>query len=69
MLQDGADVRGWVLAGLGRTEPQALTFTSPIAPSTGATNWRGVARRHLLRLQAICQQRGADYDKTIAGLK
>jgi hypothetical protein len=69
MLQDGADVRGWVLAGLGRTEPQAMTFTSPIA----LDYWRDEVARgcaaSLARLQAMCQQAGADYDKTIAGLK
>jgi hypothetical protein len=68
MLQDGADVRGWVLAGLGRTEPHAITFTGiPL------DYWREEARINctasLLRLQAICQARGADYQKTVEGLK
>jgi hypothetical protein len=65
MLQDGADVRGWVLAGLGRTEPEALTFTGiPL------DYWREEVQlgcvASLDRLKVICQQRGADYDKTIA---
>lgn len=68
MLQDGGDVRGWVLAGLGRSEPQALTFTGiPL------DYWRDEAARgctaSLSRLRAICEQRGADYDKTVAGLR
>lgn len=68
MLQDGADLRGWVLAGLGRSEPQALTFDGiPL------DYWREEVRlgcaAALARLRAICQQRGADYDKTIAGLE
>lgn len=69
MLQDGADVRAWVLAGLGRTEPQALAFTSDIA----AEYWRqevalGCAVS-LQRLAKICAERGADYEKTVEGLK
>jgi hypothetical protein len=69
MLQDGADVRGWVLAGLGRTEPQALTFTSSIALDYWRNEITLGCAASLLRLQTICQQAGADYDKTIAGLK
>jgi hypothetical protein len=68
MLQDGADLRGWVLAGLGRTEPQALTFTGiPL------DYWREEVALgcvvSLSRLARICQARGCDYDKTIAGLQ
>lgn len=68
MLQDGADLRAWVLAGLGRTEPPALTFSGiPLE------YWQEEVRLHcaasLLRLQAICQARGADYDKTIKALE
>jgi Toprim domain-containing protein len=68
MLQDGADVRGWVLAGLGRTEPQALTFMGiPL------DYWReevalGCAAS-LARLKAMCEVRECDYEKTIAHLK
>lgn len=67
MLQDGADVRGWVLAGLGRSEPQALAFDG-----IAAEYWREEVRlgcsASLERLRKIVAERGADYDKTIAGL-
>ncbi len=68
MLQDGADVRGWVLAGLGKAEPQALTFEGiPL------DYWREEVRlgctASLGRLRRMCEQRGADYDKTIAALQ
>lgn len=67
MLQDGADVRAWVLAGLGKTEPQ------PIAFGADATEfWRFVIERdsteHLDRLKKICSERGADYAKTVEDL-
>lgn len=69
MLQDGADVRGWVLAGLGRTEPKALEFTNVDVLEW----WRFVVTRgsaaYLERLKVICQERGADYKKTVEGLK
>ena len=67
MLQDGADVRGWVLAGLGRTEPQPIRFGG-----VPLDYWREEVRigcaASLARLRAICSERGADYDKTLAGL-
>lgn len=68
MLEDGADVRGWVLAGLGRTEPPALTFDGiPLA------YWRGEVARgcavSLQRLAVICQERGASYETTVEGLR
>ncbi len=68
MLQDGADLRGWILAGLGRTEPQAFVFDGiPLE------YWREEARlgcaASLTRLRAICQQRGADYEKTLERLR
>lgn len=65
MLQDGADVRGWVLAGLGR---RAMDFHPEIAEfwSEALTNgWT----EHLERLRRICAERGADYDLTIASLR
>ena len=61
-------IRDWdVVQRLGRTEPQALTFTGiPL------DYWReevalGCAVS-LERLRKIVAERGADYDKTIAGL-
>ena len=68
MLQDGADIRQWVLAGLGRSEPQALTFTGiPLE------YWREEVRLEcavsLARLKRIVSELGADYDRTIAGLQ
>lgn len=67
MLQDGADVRGWVLAGLGRQEPQALPLSGiPLE------YWREEARLGsvaLARLQRICAERGASYERTIEQLK
>jgi hypothetical protein len=68
MLQDGQDVRRWVLAGLGMVEPDAL-------PLSGAPldYWREEVRQgcavSLDRLRRICQQRGADYDKTVEALR
>lgn len=66
MLQDGSDVRGWVLAGLGRTEPQALTFTGiPLEYWREEVRLGSVA---LARLKTICAERGCDYEKTIQWL-
>jgi hypothetical protein len=61
-------VCGWVLAGLGRTEPHALTLTG-----IAAEYWRAEVALNcaasLSRLKAIVAERGADYAKTIAGLR
>lgn len=68
MLQDGGDVRGWVLAGLGRTEPTALPLSG-----VALDYWREEARlgcaASLDRLRRICAERGADYGKTLEALK
>jgi len=64
MLQDGADVRGWLKVGLGLAElpikpihPELLDF------------WRFVVARqstgHLDRLRALCAAQGASYDRTV----
>ncbi len=68
MLQDGADIRQWVLSGLGRAPAAPLTFTGiPMG------YWREEVRLgcavSLARLAAICAERGADYDRTVTGLK
>lgn len=63
--------RGWdaIRAGLAtRQQKPALTFTGiPL------TYWREEVRLNcavsLARLQRICAERGADYDKTIAQLR
>jgi hypothetical protein len=65
----GADDRGHMMARWPiDPEPHALTFSGiPLE------YWQEEVRLHcaasLLRLQSICQARGADYDKTIAGLR
>lgn len=69
MLQDGADVRGWVLAGLGKA-------AAPWATAGGMSvltrdYWRGEVERQspaLARLEKICQEQGYDYQATIAAL-
>lgn len=68
MLEDGADVRGWVLSGLGRTEAHALAFDGiPL------DYWRGEVALgcagSLARLRAIVAERGCDYEMTINQLK
>lgn len=68
MLQDGADVRGWVLSGLGRSESHALTFDG-IPLEYWRTEVALGCAASLARLRTIVSERGADYDKTIVGLK
>lgn len=66
MLQDGADVRGWVLSGLGRSEPQALPLSGiPLEYWAHEAQLNSTA---LARLEKICQERGADYQRTIEWL-
>lgn len=68
MLQDGAAVRGWVLAGLGRTEPQALTFDG-IPRDYWRTEVALGCVVALARLRRIVEERGCDYEKTVEGLR
>lgn len=67
MLQDGQDVRGWVLAGLGiQPAPWALTETPQ------RDYWRAeVAAQSsaLARLETICRESGYDYAATVEVLK
>lgn len=66
MLQDGADVRGWVLAGLGRSEPQALALSGiPLEYWAYEALLNSPA---LARLEKICRERDADYQRTIEWL-
>ena len=67
MLQDGADVRGWVLAGL-RKAPKVY----PVHPAFAdfwveceARGWAGHIERHA----KLCAAAGADYQATIATLR
>ena len=67
MLQDGADVRGWVLAGL-RKAPRVY----PVHPAfvdfwaeCEARGWAGHIERHA----KLCAAAGADYQATIATLR
>jgi DNA primase len=66
MLAAGADVRGWVLAGLGKT-PRALPLSGiPL------DYWREELRLNspaLERLKRICQAAGYDYEATIERLR
>lgn len=68
MLQDGADLRAWVLAGLGRTEPHALTFDG-IPLEYWRTEVALDCAASLARLRAIVAARGGDWEKTIEGLR
>jgi hypothetical protein len=62
------EIRARLAVQVQPTKP-ALAFTSDIA----AEYWRQEValdcQVSLGRLRAICQERGADFDKTIAGLK
>lgn len=72
MLQDGADVRQWVLAGLGKA---AAPWASPDATGMAAlvrNYWYEEVRTQspaLARLESICRERGYDYQATIDQLK
>lgn len=67
MLEDGQDVRGWVLAGLGlNPAPWALTETP------ARDYWRAeIAAQSpaLARLETICRESGYDYAATVEALK
>jgi hypothetical protein len=71
MLQDGADVRQWVLAGLGRA---AAPWTSPDAAGLWVIvrdYWRGEVRAGsgaLERLRRRCEEQGWDYGATVEAL-
>lgn len=71
MLQDGADVRGWVLAGLGRAvAPWVSAADGPL--SLVRDYWRGEVRTEsaaLARLESICRERGYNYQATIGALR
>lgn len=65
MLEDGQDVRGWVLSGLDKT-PRPL----PLA-GVAREYWRDEARMGspaLDRLRVICRERGYDYEATIGAI-
>lgn len=67
MLQDGADVRGWALAGLGKA-PRIYALHPEFADfwrECEEHNWRGHIERH----KRLCEQSGADYQATIDPLR
>lgn len=67
MLQDGMNVRQWVLSGLGHAELPALTFTGE-----ALSYWRRESRygcaASMERLARICASRGASVAATVRGL-
>lgn len=65
LLQDGQDVRGWILAGLGK---QAWTMTDEATREY----WQEEVRLQspaLARLERICREQGYDYQMTMEALK
>lgn len=67
MLQDGQDVRGWLLAGMG-------TLAAPWATADTAASryWRDEVRLGsvaLDRLARICREQGYDYQATLEALR
>jgi hypothetical protein len=67
MLQDGQDVRGWVLAGL-RREARVHPVASEFRDFWLMVEERG-STEHIERHKALCTKAGTDYQATIETLK
>lgn len=67
MLQDGQDVRGWVLAGL-RREARAYPIAAEFRDFWLLCEERGSAE-HIERHKTLCTKAGCDYQATIEGLR
>ena len=67
MLQDGQDVRGWVLAGLGKA-PRVARFHAEFVSFWAWIVQERKTPEYLAMLAERCRRQGADYDVTVAWL-